>query len=87
MLLGLGILSLGLFFRVRANNGNKTAYSAVARNMLTVAWHLLTNGEKHVEEWFSKVAISVTAGYAGQTPLETMVEVLRNTGYTVVANG
>jgi transposase len=75
------------FMRVRAKKGNKTAYVAVARKMLTVVWHLLVNGEKYVEEGFSKTAVKVRAGYAGHVPLEEMAAVLRCAGYTVVANG
>ncbi len=76
-----------LFMRVRAKRGNKTAYVAVARKMRAVVWHLLVNGEKYVEEGFSKTAVMVRSGYAGHVPLETMAEVLRKAGYTVVSNG
>lgn len=75
------------FMRVRAKKGNKTAYVAVARKMLTVIWHLLVNGETYVEDGFSKTVRKVRPTYAGHVPLETMAEVLRNAGYTVVANG
>ncbi len=76
-----------LFLRVRAKKGAQTAYVAVARKMLTVVWHLLANGEKYVEAGFSKDAVKMRASYAGHVPLEEMAEVLRNAGYTVVANG
>ena len=72
------------FMRVRAKKGNKTAYVAVARKMLTVVWHLLVNGELYVEEGFSKDAIKVRTAYAGHIPLEEMAEVLRNAGYTAL---
>lgn len=75
------------FMRVRAKKGNKTAYVAVARKMLTVIWHLLVNDEMYVEEGFSKSARKMRAVYAGHVPLEEMAEVLRSAGYTVVANG
>ena len=76
-----------MFLRVRAKKGNKTAYVAVARKMLTVIWHLLVNGEMYVEEGFSKTVREVRSGYAGHVPLEEMAEVLRSAGYLVVANG
>jgi transposase len=75
------------FLRVRAKKGNKTAYVAVARKMLTVIWHLLVNGEKYVEEGFEKTVKHHKASYGGHVPLEQMAEVLRSAGYTVVANG
>jgi hypothetical protein len=55
--------------------------------MLTVIWHLLVNDEMYVEEGFSKAARKIGVAYAGHVPLEEMAEVLRNAGYTVVANG
>ena len=73
--------------RVRAKKGNKTAYVAVARKMLTVIWHLLVNGEKYVEEGFKKAVKRGKVAYGGHVPLEEMAEVLRSAGYTVVANG
>jgi len=76
-----------LFMRVRAKKGNKTAYVAVARKMLTVIWHLLVNGEKYVEEGFEKAVRCCKSAYGGHVPLEAMAEVLRSAGYTVVANG
>lgn len=76
-----------LFLRVRAKKGNRTAYVAVARKMLTVVWHLLANGEKYVEEGFEKTVGLRKAPYLGHVPLEEMAEVLRTAGYTVVANG
>jgi transposase len=75
------------FLRGRAKKGSQTAYVAVARKMLTIIWHLLVNGEEYVEEGYSKVALKVRASYSGHVPLEAMVEILRNAGYTVVANG
>jgi transposase len=75
------------FLRVRAKKGNKTAYVAVARKMLTVIWHLLVNGEKYVEDGFEKMVGSCKVAYGGHVPLEEMAEVLRSAGYTVVANG
>lgn len=75
------------FMRVRAKKGNKTAYVAVARKMVTVVWHLLVYGEKFVEEGFEKTVSLRKAGYHGHVPLEEMAEVLRSAGYTVVANG
>lgn len=75
------------FMRVRAKKGSHTAYVAVARKMLTVVWHLLVNGETYVEEGFSKAIAKAKFSYAGHVPLEEMAEVLRNAGYTVVANG
>jgi hypothetical protein len=59
----------------------------VSRKMLTVIWHLLVNDEMYVEEGFSKAARKIGVAYAGHVPLEEMAEVLRNAGYTVVANG
>jgi transposase len=76
-----------LFLRVRAKKGNKTAYVAVARKMLTVIWHLLVNGEKYVEECFKKEVGLRKVVYGGHVPLEEMAEVLRSAGYTVIANG
>lgn len=76
-----------LFLRVRAKRGSHTAYVAVARKMLTVVWHLLVNGERYVEDGFSKTTVKVRIAYAGHVPMEEMAEVLRNAGYTVVANG
>ncbi len=76
-----------LFLRIRAKKGSQTAYVAVARKMLTIIWHLLVSGEKYVEEGFSKTAVKARSSYAGHVPLEVMAEVLRNAGYTVVANG
>lgn len=76
-----------LFMRVKAKKGNETAYVAVARKMLTVIWHLLVNGEKYVEQGFSKATVGVRARYAGHVPLVELVKVLRSAGYTVVANG
>lgn len=76
-----------LFLRVRSRRGNKVAYVAVARKMLTVVWHLLVNDEKYVEEGFLKAAVKVRTIYTGHVPLEEMAEVLRSAGYTVVANG
>jgi hypothetical protein len=55
--------------------------------MLTVIWHLLVNGERYVEEGFSKTVRELRAGYVGHVPLEQMAEVLRCAGYIVVANG
>jgi transposase len=75
------------FMRVRAKKGNKTAYVAVARKMLTVIWHLLVNGETYVEDGFTKVVRIRSGSYGGHIPLEQMADVLRNAGYTVVANG
>ena len=43
-----------MFLRIASKKGVKTAYVAVARKLLTVVWHLLVNGEKYVEEGFSK---------------------------------
>jgi transposase len=77
-----------LFMRVRAKKGNKTAYVAVARKMLTVIWHLLVNGEKYVEEGFEKTAVRRKVAFGGHVPLEVMAEVLRSAGYNVsVPNG
>jgi transposase len=76
-----------LFMRVRAKKGNKTAYVAVARKMLTVIWHLLVNGEKYVEEGFEKTVRYRKVAYGEHVPLEQMAKVLRSAGYTVVANG
>ena len=47
------------------------------------------NGERYVEEGFSKASEvrRMRVLYGSHVPLETMVEVLRNAGYTVVANG
>lgn len=75
------------FLRVRAKKGNKTAYVAVARKMLTVVWHLLVSGEKYIEEGVLKTGVKPRTAYAGHVPLEDMAEVLRSAGYTVVANG
>jgi hypothetical protein len=55
--------------------------------MLTVIWHLLVNGEKYVEEGFSKAVKKTRDAYAGHVPLEEMAAVLRSAEYTVVANG
>ncbi len=76
-----------LFLRVMAKKGKKTAYVAVARKMLTVIWHLLVNSEKYLEGGFEKKVRRCKAAYGGHVPLEEMAEVLRNAGYTVVANG
>ena len=75
------------FMRVRAKKGNKTAYVAVARKILTVIWHLLVNGENYVEEGFKKDVKRGKVAYGGHVRLEEMAEVLRSAGYTVVANG
>jgi transposase len=72
------------FMRVRAKKGNKTAYVAVARKMLTIVWHLLVNGEKYVEDGFEKTVGRRKVAYGGHVPLEEMAEVLRSAGYTVV---
>jgi transposase len=72
-----------LFLRVRAKKGNKTAYVAVARKMLTVIWHLLVNGEKYVEDGFEKTISLRKVAYGGQVPLEQMAQVLRGAGYVV----
>jgi transposase len=72
------------FMRVRAKKGNKTAYVAVARKMLTIVWHLLVNGEKYVEDGFEKTVGRSKVAYGGHVPLEEMAEVLRSAGYTVV---
>ena len=77
----------GLFLRVMAKKGKKTAYVAVARKMLTVIWHLLVNGEKYVEVGFQKKVRVGKVAYGGHVPLEVMAEVLRTAGYIVVANG
>lgn len=88
MLLGLGIRDLELYFCVlERRRVVRLAYVAVARKMLTIIWHLLVSGEKYVEEGFSKTAVKARSSYAGHVPLEVMAEVLRNAGYTVVANG
>lgn len=76
-----------LFMRVRAKKGNKTAYVAVARKMLTVIWHLLVNDEKYVEDGYEKFLKPTKRVYGSHIPLEVMAEVLRSAGYTVVANG
>jgi transposase len=76
----------GMFWRIVAKKGKQVAYVAVARKLLTIVWHLLVNGEKYVEEGFSKVAFKLKQSYRGHVPLETMAEVLRNAGYTVIAN-
>jgi transposase len=72
------------FMRVRAKKGNKTAYVAVARKMLTIVWHLLVNGEKYVEDGFEKTVGSRKVAYGGHVPLEEMAKVLRSAGYIVV---
>ena len=54
------------FMRVRAKKGNKTAYVAVAREILTVIWHLLVNGENYVEEGFKKEVKRGKVAYGGQ---------------------
>ena len=71
------------FLRVMAKKGEKTAYVAVARKMLTVIWHLLVNGEMYVEEGFKKTGRRRKTVYAGCVPLEEMAEVLRSAGYVV----
>jgi transposase len=73
------------FLRVRAKKGNKTAYVAVARKMLTVIWHLLVDGEKYVEEGFEKAVNCRKSVYGGHVPLEVMAEVLRSAGYLVIS--
>ena len=72
-----------LFLRVRAKKGNKTAYVAVARKMLTVIWHLLVNGERYVEGGFEKTVRCRRGTYGGHVPLEEMADVLRSAGYIV----
>ena len=71
------------FLRVRAKKGNKTAYVAVARKMLTIIWHLLVNGERYVEDSFEKSVVSHRVVYGGHVPLEELAEVLRSAGYVV----
>ena len=71
------------FLRVRAKKGNKTAYVAVARKMLTVVWHLLVNGEKYVEEGFEKSSMIRKRVFGGHVPLEVLAEVLRSAGYVI----
>lgn len=71
------------YLRIRAKKGEKAAVVAVARKMLTIIWHLLVNGEKHVEEGFEKTVRCRKVAYGGHVPLEMMAEVLRSAGYIV----
>jgi hypothetical protein len=43
-----------MFWRITSRRCKKVAYVAVARKLLTIIWHLLSNAEVYVEEFFSK---------------------------------
>jgi len=48
-----------MFWRIASRKCRKVAYVAVARKLLTVIWHLLSNAEVYVEEGFSKSATAL----------------------------
>ena len=48
-----------MFWRIASKKCKNVAYVAVARKLLTVIWHLLSNDEVFVEEGFSKKSVVV----------------------------
>jgi transposase len=86
-----------MFWRITSRKCKKVAYVAVARKLLTIIWHLLSNAEVYVEEGFSKSTTTlarstaiVKNGYSrsgggdkGGLSLEDMVGVLSRAMKTV----
>jgi transposase len=70
------------YLRVKARHGAKTAVVALARKMLTIIHHLLVNGERYIEESYSKT-LRVGRKLVLDVCLEDMIVVLRNAGYVV----
>jgi transposase len=75
-----------MFLRVSARHGANTAYTAMARKMLTVIWHLLVCDELYVEEGFSKKPVVLRRrGVVAELSLDDMAGILRNAGYSVAS--
>jgi transposase len=72
-----------MFLRISAKHGSKVAYTAVARKMLTVIWHLLVCDELYVSEGGLKKPVLLRRGLAVELSLEEMAEILRKAGYSV----
>ncbi|MDR2203199.1 MAG: hypothetical protein LBE76_02650 [Nitrososphaerota archaeon] len=73
-----------MFLRICAKKGRRVAYVAVARKMLTVVWHLLVNGERYVDDGFSKkTVVRVRSDSVVAVSFEDMIKTLRNAGFVV----
>jgi len=61
-----------MFLRISARHGSKTAYTAVARKLLVVIWHLLVNAELYVLDGFSKKPVNLCQGVVAGLSLDEM---------------
>lgn len=77
---------LSLFFhKVRGKKGSKVAAVALARKLLCIIHHLLTNGEKYQEEGFKakKINLKIPAEPQITMSIDEMIQTITKAGYEV----